>query len=58
MHETMIWPTTVSRFDISLQNFKKPLDIFWPQLNTKKKKRSEEQLVMILAVKRKVWAIF
>ena len=25
------------RFDISLQNFKKPLDIFSPQLNTKKK---------------------
>ena len=24
--ETMIWPTI--RFDISLQNFKKPLDIF------------------------------
>ena len=23
------------RFDISLQNFKKPSDIFWPQLNTK-----------------------
>ena len=23
-------------FDISLQNFKKPLDVFWPQLNTKK----------------------
>ena len=45
------------RFDISLQNFKKPLDIFWPQLNTKKK-RSEEYLVTILAVKRKLWAIF
>ena len=26
------------RFDISLPNFKKPLDIFWPQLKTKKKK--------------------
>ena len=25
------------RFDISLQNFKKPYDIFWPQLSTKKK---------------------
>ena len=24
------------RFDIGLQNFKKPLDIFWPQLDTKK----------------------
>ena len=45
------------RFDISLQNFKKPLDIIWLQLNTQKK-RSEEYLVTILAVKRKVWAIF
>ena len=34
------------RIDIRLQNFKKPLDIFWPQLN--KKKRSED------AVKTKV----
>ena len=25
------------RFDISFQNFEKPLDIFWLQLNTKKK---------------------
>ena len=25
------------RFDMSLQNFKKPLDMFWPQLNTEKK---------------------
>ena len=24
------------RFDISLQNFKKPLDIFWPPVNTKR----------------------
>ena len=46
------------RFDISLQNFKKPLDIFWPKLNTQKKKRFEEYLVTILAVKRKLWAIF
>ena len=23
------------RFDVSLPNFKKPLDIFWPQLNKK-----------------------
>ena len=29
------------RFDISLQNFKKTYDIFWPQLSTKKKKSSE-----------------
>ena len=36
-------------FDISLQNFKKPSDIFWPPVNTKK--RSEEYLVTILAVK-------
>ena len=32
------------RFDISSRNFKKPLDIFWPQI---KRKRSEEYLVMI-----------
>ena len=35
--------------------FKKPLDIFWPQIQ---RRRSEEYLVMILAVKRKLWAIF
>ena len=34
--ETMIWPRI--RFDINLQNFKKPLDIFWPQIE---RKRSE-----------------
>ena len=36
----MIWPSM--RFDISLQNFKKALDIFSPQIETK---RSEEYLV-------------
>ena len=35
--------------------FKKPLDIFWPQIQ---RKRSKEYLFMILAVKRKFWAIF
>ena len=35
--------------------FKKPLDIFWPQIQTK---GSEDYLVMILAVNRKLWAIF
>ena len=35
--------------------FKKPLDIFWQQIRMK---RSEEYLVMSLAVKRKLWAIF
>ena len=44
--ETMIWPSI--RFDISLQNFKKPLDIFSPQIE---RKRSKEYLVIILAVK-------
>ena len=44
--ETMIWPSI--RFDISLQNFKKPLDIFSPQIE---RKRSKEHLVIILAVK-------
>ena len=52
MHETMIWPTIVSRFDISLQNFKKPLDIFWPQLNTKKK-RSEDWFIYGFGCKNK-----
>ena len=36
------------RFDISLQNFKKPLDIFSLQIE---RKRSKEYLVTILAVK-------
>ena len=35
--------------------FKKPLDIFWPQIQ---RKGSEAYLVMILAVNRKLWAIF
>ena len=35
--------------------FKKPLDIFWPQIQ---RKGSEDYLVMILAVNRKLWAIF
>ena len=42
----MIWPSI--RFDISLENFKKPLDIFSPQIE---RKRSKEYLVIILAVK-------
>ena len=40
----MIWPSI--SFDISLQNFKKPLDIFSPQIE---RKRSKEYLVIILA---------
>ena len=41
------------RFDINLQNFKKPVDIFerLPQI---RRKRSKEYLVMILDVKRKL----
>ena len=39
---------TSIRFDISLQNFKKPLDSFSPQ---RERKRSNEYLVIILAVK-------
>ena len=35
--------------------FKKLLDIFWPQIQ---RKRSEGSLLMILAVKRQLWAIF
>ena len=44
--ETMIGPSI--RFVISLQIFKKPLDIFSPQIETK---RFKEYLVIILAVK-------
>ena len=42
----MILPSI--RFDISLQNFKKPLYIFPPQIE---RKLSKEYLVIILAVK-------
>ena len=42
----MIWPS--STFDIILQNFKKPLDIFSLPIE---RKRSKEYLVLILAVK-------
>ena len=42
---TMIWPSI--RFEISLQNFKKPLDSFSLQIE---RKRSKEYLVIILAV--------
>ena len=49
--ETTIRPSM--RFDISLQNFKKPLvDIFSPQIE--RKKRSKEYLVILLAVERNV----
>ena len=44
--ETTISPSI--RFDIILQNFKKPLDSFAPQIE---RKRSEEYLVIILAGK-------
>ena len=44
--ETMIWPSIW--FDISLQNFKKPLDFFSPQIE---RKRCKEYLVIVLAVK-------
>ena len=50
---TMIWPSI--RFDITLQNFKKPSDVF--SLQTERK-RCEEYLVITLTVKRKLWAIF
>ena len=55
-----IWDSDLTysmRFDLSLQNFKKPLgDIFSPKIE--RKKRSEKYLVIILAVERKLWAIF
>ena len=44
--ETMILPSI--RFDINFQNFKKPLDIFLPQIE---RKRSKPYLVIILPVK-------
>ena len=46
--ETMILSLPIIRFDINLQNFKKPLDIFSPQIE---RKRSKEYLVIILPVK-------
>ena len=46
--ETMILSLPSISFDINLQNFKKPLDRFSPQI---KRKRSKEYLVMILPVK-------
>ena len=44
------WDTirSSSGVDISLQNFKKPLDIFSPQIE---RKRSKEYSIIILAVK-------
>ena len=44
--ETMIWASI--SFDISLQNFNKPLDIFQLEIE---RKRSKEYLVIILAIK-------
>ena len=44
--ETMIWPSIT--FDISLQNFKKPLDSFAPQIE---RKLSKEYLIIILSEK-------
>ena len=46
--ETMILCLPIIRFDINLQNFKKPLDIFSPQIE---RKRSKEYLVIIVLVK-------
>ena len=46
--ETMILSLPIIRFDINLQNFKKPLDIFSPQIE---RKRSKEYLVIIVPVK-------
>ena len=45
----MILSLPIIRFDINLQNFKKPLDIFSPQIE--RKKRSKEYLVIIVPVK-------
>ena len=45
-----IWDNDLTeiRFDIRLHNFKKPLDIFSPQIE---RKRSKEYFIKILAVK-------
>ena len=54
MHVCKIWDNDLTESDrvsgliISLWNFKKPLDIFSPQIE---RKRSKEYLVTILAVK-------
>ena len=50
MKQGASWDTirSSSGVDISLQNFKKPLDIFSPQIE---RKRSKEYLIIILAVK-------
>ena len=54
MHVCKIWDNDLTESDrvsgliISLRNFKKPLDIFSPQIE---RKRSKEYLVIILAVK-------
>ena len=50
MHVCKIWENDLTeyRFDIGLQNFKKPLDIFLPQIEGK---RSKEYFIIILAVK-------
>ena len=54
MHVCNIWDNDLTESDrvsgliISLWNFKKPLDIFSPQIE---RKRSKEYLVIILAVK-------
>ena len=56
----LIWlikhPFSSVRFDISLQNFKKPLFDISPR--TERKKLSEEYLLVIFAAERKLWAIF
>ena len=46
--ETMISSLPSIKFDIKLQNFKKLLDIFSPQIE---RKRSKDYLVIILPVK-------
>ena len=52
IHEQWSWWSNLQYYSI---RFKKPLDIFWPQIH---RKCSEDYLLMILAVNRKLWAIF
>ena len=50
MHVCKVWDNDLTEYQVwsSLQNFKKPLDIFSPQIE---RKRFKEYLVIILAVK-------
>ena len=48
MHVCKIWDNDLTEYQVWLENFKKPSDIFSPQIE---RKRPKEYLVIILAVK-------